>query len=400
MRPPILALTTLLATNPAPAQTVRPAPPPDPPSHLHRHRRKRPLRRRHRPLLQQRHPLLLPLPPSAGLPAPIAWIDRQLDAGFGPGSTRWGLSFGQNLYTPQDKYINPPNPRDRPYAAHLYTSLTLDRTTATAQTIAELQLGVVGPSALGEEVQNNYHRLIRVRRLDGWDSQLRDEPTANLLVERRWRIPTGTGTVLGLDTELLPSAVATLGNVAVYAGVGGTARIGQGLDADWGPAPHPPRRRRLGLLPAHQTLRLVRLRRPRRPLRRPRPLPRRQHLPLQLPLRQQAPLRRRGPHRRRRVLAHHPHRLHPGRPQRGVLRPERHPDLRLPQRLVPLLITPHSPRSPPPPHAPRSPSRTSTPDSRSRTGSPPPPNPCSAGPDTTKSAAGSPGPLIFGRIPA
>ena len=171
--------------------------------------------------------------PSADLPAPIAWIDRQLDAGFGPGSTRWGISLGQNLYTPQDKYINPPDPRDRPYAAHLYAALSLDRSTAGTQTIAELQLGVVGPSALGEEVQNNYHRLIRVRRLDGWDSQLRDEPTANLLLERRWRV--STGALAGLETELIPSVVGTAGNAAIYAGLGGTARIGRGLDADWGP---------------------------------------------------------------------------------------------------------------------------------------------------------------------
>ena len=171
--------------------------------------------------------------PSADLPAPVAWAAETLDAITGPGNTRWGFSFGQNLYTPQEKYINPPDPRDRPYAAHLYGALSLDRTTARTQTLAEIQLGVVGPSALGEEVQNNYHRLIGVRRLDGWDSQLRDEPTLNLLLERRWRFPTGT--LAGLETEIIPSAVATAGNAAIYAGTGATARIGRGLDADWGP---------------------------------------------------------------------------------------------------------------------------------------------------------------------
>ena len=171
--------------------------------------------------------------PSANLPAFVAWADSALDIVTGPGNTRWGFSFGQNIYTPQEKYINPPDPRDRPYAAHLYGALSLDRTTAKTLTLAELQFGVVGPSALGEEVQNNYHRLIGVRRLDGWDSQLRDEPTLNLLLERRWRVPTGT--LGGLETEIIPSAVAAAGNVAIYAGGGATARIGRGLDADWGP---------------------------------------------------------------------------------------------------------------------------------------------------------------------
>lgn len=171
--------------------------------------------------------------PSASLPGPVAWAAAKLDAVTGPGSTRWGFSLGQNIYTPQDKYINPPNPRDRPYAAQLYGALSLDRTTLRTQTLAELQVGVVGPSALGEEVQNNYHRLIRVRRLDGWDSQLKDEPTVGLLLERRWRV--STGSVAGLETEVIPSAVGAAGNAAIYAGVGGMARIGQGLEADWGP---------------------------------------------------------------------------------------------------------------------------------------------------------------------
>ena len=171
--------------------------------------------------------------PSADLPAPFAWIDDRLNWLLGPGALRWGLSVGQNLYTPESKYRNPPDPRDRPYAGHLYAAFSLSRSTGATQTSFELQAGVVGPSALGEEVQNNYHRLIRVRRLDGWDSQLKDEPTLNVLVERRWRVPLGT--FAGFDTEVIPSAILALGNVSIYAGSGALLRIGQGLDADWGP---------------------------------------------------------------------------------------------------------------------------------------------------------------------
>ncbi len=171
--------------------------------------------------------------PSADLPAPFAWIDDRLNWLLGPGTLRWGLSLGQNLYTPEDKYRNLPDPRDRPYAGHLYAAFSLSRSTGATQTLFELQAGVVGPSALGEEVQNNYHRLIRVRRLDGWDSQLKDEPTLNAVVERRWRVPLGT--LAGFDTEVMPSAVLAAGNVSIYAGGGALLRLGQGLDADWGP---------------------------------------------------------------------------------------------------------------------------------------------------------------------
>lgn len=172
--------------------------------------------------------------PSADPPAPVAWINDRLTWLFGPGTMRWGLSLGQNIFTPEDKYSYVPDPRDRPYAAHLYVTFSLTRATETALTLLDLQAGVVGPSALGEEVQNNYHRLIGVRRLNGWDYQLKDEPTLNAYAERRWRVPLGR--LGGVDTEVIPSVTAALGNVAIYAGGGAALRLGQGLEADWGPA--------------------------------------------------------------------------------------------------------------------------------------------------------------------
>lgn len=172
--------------------------------------------------------------PSAELPGPLAWLDGRLFRLFGPGDLRWGASFGQNIYTPEDKRRYIPDPRDRPYAGHLYGSLSLTRSTPTTQTLLELQAGIIGPSALGEQVQNNYHRLINVKRLNGWDYQLRDEPAINATVERRWRV--GLGRVGGMEAELIPNVAAAAGNVAIHASGGALLRIGQGLEADWGPA--------------------------------------------------------------------------------------------------------------------------------------------------------------------
>jgi len=171
--------------------------------------------------------------PSADLPGPLAAFNRVLDRAFEPGQLRWGLSFGQNFYTPQDIRTRTPDPNDRPYAGYLYGAASLTRTTERAQTLAELQLGVVGPSALGEFVQNNYHDLLNIRNAEGWDRQLKDEFAATLLLERRWRI--GTGRIGGVQTEIIPAVTGSLGNVATYAAAGALFRIGDGLDADWGP---------------------------------------------------------------------------------------------------------------------------------------------------------------------
>ncbi|UFN50699.1 lipid A deacylase LpxR family protein [Roseomonas sp. OT10] len=171
--------------------------------------------------------------PSADLPGPFAWLDRQMDWVMGPGELRWGLSLGQNMYTPTDTQRRNPDPRDRPYAGHLYGAFSLSRTTELTQTLLEIQAGVVGPAALGEQVQNNYHRLINVDTAKGWDYQLKDEPALDVLLERRWRLPLQA--LGGIRTEAIPSVTLAVGNVQTYASAGGMLRLGTALDADWGP---------------------------------------------------------------------------------------------------------------------------------------------------------------------
>ncbi|MBB5696088.1 lipid A deacylase LpxR family protein [Muricoccus pecuniae] len=173
--------------------------------------------------------------PSADLPWPLDALDRGLSSLTGPGALRWGLSFGQNFFTPEDKTRRIPDPRDRPYAGYLYGAASLVRTTERTQTLAEVQLGVVGPSALGEFVQNNYHDLLNIKNAEGWDRQLKDEPAATLLLERRWRIPLGTPLGGGLAAEAIPVLSGAVGNVQTYAAAGALLRIGDGLEADWGP---------------------------------------------------------------------------------------------------------------------------------------------------------------------
>jgi lipid A 3-O-deacylase len=171
--------------------------------------------------------------PSADLPGPLAWLNDRLEWVLGPGTLRWGASIGQSIYTPQDTERTNPDPRDRPYAGYLYGAINLNRITELTSRMVELQLGVVGPSALGEFVQNNYHDIFNIRNTSGWDSQLKDEPAITALYEQKSRMPLGS--IGGIEAEIIPSATVSLGNVQTYAGLGGLFRIGQGLDADFGP---------------------------------------------------------------------------------------------------------------------------------------------------------------------
>ena len=101
----------------------------------------------------------------------------------------------------------------------------------------QLDLGLIGPAAGGEFVQNNFHRLIGVPTANGWANQLHNEPTIGLTFERRWR--TNHGVVFEdpkLEYDVVPRLGVALGNVATYASVGGTIRIGKDLRNDFGPA--------------------------------------------------------------------------------------------------------------------------------------------------------------------
>jgi len=151
------------------------------------------------------------------------------------GKRRYAVILGQSFFTPEDIARNPPDPADRPYAGWLYAGAGLleegGGAIATLEN-AEILIGVVGPAALAEEVQNDYHQLIGAKSAGGWDSQLKNEPGLMVTYERYWRVPvTGTGGLL----DVVPRAGATVGNVMTYGQAGGLLRFGNALDADYGP---------------------------------------------------------------------------------------------------------------------------------------------------------------------
>lgn len=154
---------------------------------------------------------------------------------------RWGISVGQNLYTPENTSVRQLIPNDRPYAGWLYVGFTVQYTYAVGDQpirldTLELNLGVVGPAAGGRFVQNNFHTLIGADKARGWHNQLRNEPTVNLTFERRWRVgKLDLSLPLGLEADVIPRVGAAIGNVATYASVGGILRIGNDLRNDFGP---------------------------------------------------------------------------------------------------------------------------------------------------------------------
>ena len=150
------------------------------------------------------------------------------------GTARWGLAFGQKKWTPEDTLLRNPDPTDRPYAGWLYGAATLISYTDNAFGSLELQLGVVGPAALGRQVQNNTHDFMNIDRAYGWDYQIKDELGVNLVTARQWRFNAPTGWD-GISMGVVPSISASLGNVHTFGAAGALFRIGSELEADFGP---------------------------------------------------------------------------------------------------------------------------------------------------------------------
>jgi lipid A 3-O-deacylase len=168
------------------------------------------------------------------IPNWVRWIGDQLP--FIPigSKRRYGIAAGQSIFTPEDGSRRDLIVDDRPYAAWLYGAASLTADTGRTLDNYELQIGVVGPKAQGEWVQNNFHRAIGSHESQGWDNQLNNELGVQLYYERRWRgLLEVTPNTLGFD--ITPHAGFALGNVYTFGAAGASVRFGWDLPSDYGP---------------------------------------------------------------------------------------------------------------------------------------------------------------------
>lgn len=153
-------------------------------------------------------------------PALIHWLDRVLPMFQVNKTTTSYYSLGQNIYTPHDISVADVIEGDRPYAGFLYGSIGVSTAVDNYIDDVELTLGMVGPSALGKQVQTEYHKLIDAEKPAGWAHQISDEPVAMLSWERTypglWRSKIGDS----LYTRFNPHFGVTLGTVYTYANAG------------------------------------------------------------------------------------------------------------------------------------------------------------------------------------
>ncbi|WP_395075673.1 lipid A deacylase LpxR family protein [Hyphococcus sp.] len=162
------------------------------------------------------------------------WVaDHILGAGESAGIRR-GFALGHSIYTPQDKAATAPLPDEHPYAGWLYGEYSVVVEQADIIDQFTLQAGIVGPSAQGKFVQNNWHDLIGGDPVNGWDNQIGDEPGVVISYDRKFRaVMSGGGDDFGFDVT--PSYGFSTGNIQTNGRVGLMLRLGADLRNDYGP---------------------------------------------------------------------------------------------------------------------------------------------------------------------
>ena len=147
----------------------------------------------------------LALPPCASAPG-------------GEPCLRARLTLGQRIYTPRQDAPTPVA-GERPYAGWLYTAAELSIVEALRRRTIGIELGITGPPAMGEPVQNGVHQLLGSKPQQGWAHQLRFEPGIQLRYEESRPVEYSVAR-LGV-IHFGPEWALMLGNVRTAAQVGG-----------------------------------------------------------------------------------------------------------------------------------------------------------------------------------
>lgn len=153
------------------------------------------------------------------------WVGRK----FGDGKpARFGLTIGQDIYTPKDITIAQAQPYDRPWAGWLYLgAIGSLNVTPTQQHSVELDFGVVGPASGAKAVQTQWHRLINVDLPRGWHNQIKNEFGVVFhyrIKHRKVLFETVEG---GVELDLIPHYGGAVGNVFTHAQAGAMLRYGR-----------------------------------------------------------------------------------------------------------------------------------------------------------------------------
>lgn len=172
------------------------------------------------------------------LPSVANWVNRWLGALQMEDADQRDMiaTLSHGIFTPADPSRSELVESDRPYAALLLFGLGYNARKGDLLRTTQLQFGIIGPAAAGEQVQNGVHKLVGADKFRGWGNQLDNEPVFRLVYEQMHRF-SANGGKRGWGMDTVVHYGGSLGNLATYANAGTELRIGVNLPDDFGSTP-------------------------------------------------------------------------------------------------------------------------------------------------------------------
>ena len=166
-------------------------------------------------------------------PESLSWINWLPAARGQDVSASLSFTLGIKAYQPDSIQFSEPIEGDRPYAGILYMTMGVPVRSPKHQDFFELTLGLVGPASHAQFAQSVLHHLAPSNDPQGWGNQLGNEPLLEVTYEHKWKALTFQDSE-GYYLQLIPHLGAGLGNLSIFAGVGGQLRLGWNLPTDFG----------------------------------------------------------------------------------------------------------------------------------------------------------------------
>lgn len=154
-----------------------------------------------------------------------------------PTDVQSGYAIGQLMFTPANILQTAPQPNDRFWGAFLYvgsiaqagTSMTNGKLVTDDVRTAEVDFGLIGPPALGDQAQTEVHKAFGYNLPRGWSNQLPAEGAIQATYVRSIRWGGSAAAGLGRYVDVSTHRGFALGTLFDSANVGATARIGSNL---------------------------------------------------------------------------------------------------------------------------------------------------------------------------
>lgn len=133
----------------------------------------------------------------------------------------WGIT--QKIYTPDNVFEPNHFLFDWTYAGTLYATHAVHSINAKKNTVltSEVWLGILGPASLAEQTQWEYHKLIRVRKPRGWESEIQTTMILNYSLKIERKLFSNKYCNLNVNSD------ATFGTLLNQGGAGFQLRLGK-----------------------------------------------------------------------------------------------------------------------------------------------------------------------------